>query len=72
MAAHCSELTLWWTDGPGEDGVNLEWRPVGGTWTYLNPNDWPKAIRVKFKMIDPSMPGDFQNVYYEVVCPLGL
>lgn len=72
VAAYCSDLTIEFATDTHPDSQNLDWKAIGGTWTYLNPNDWPRAIRVKFKMIDPSMPEDSTNVYYEVVCPLGL
>jgi len=40
-------------------------------WTQRNQNNWPLAIKVRFELRDPHMPPEFENVDYEVICPVG-
>lgn len=63
------------TDNPEYPEYNADTRPgeppiYRVLWTSHNQSNWPRAIRIAFRLRDPSMPADFEDVRYEVICPV--
>lgn len=44
-------------------------------WTAADANNWPKAIRIRFSLLDDNVPAEFSGsgntVDYEIICPIG-
>jgi prepilin-type N-terminal cleavage/methylation domain-containing protein len=43
-------------------------------WTQEDQSNWPKALKIRFRIRDKNMPQEFrdsQGLYYEVICNLG-
>ena len=40
-------------------------------WTLHNQNLWPRAIKIRFTVVDTAMPPDFQTCDYEVIGTIG-
>lgn len=56
------------------DGT-VEFNAGGGIyralWTHENLNNWPKAIKIRFRLADPTLPEEVRSAWYEVICPVG-
>ncbi|NLT52943.1 MAG: prepilin-type N-terminal cleavage/methylation domain-containing protein [Ignavibacteria bacterium] len=55
----------------GPDNPEEPDAPYLALWTNHNQNNWPKAIKVYFKLKDSDAPEENQEMEYEVICPLG-
>lgn len=70
------EFKVEWTDGTNDNGI-LNWSSAPGLWTHQNQANWPKAIKISFKINDPSMPKEFRDennitgIAYEVISTIG-
>lgn len=73
IAPHCRDLSIQWTDGDTRTDGTLIWNDPNSNalWTHHDQTNWPKAVKLRFKLRDPAMPEDFTNVDYEVICPVG-
>lgn len=40
-------------------------------WTHHDQNNWPKAIKISFKLNDPEAPEGDKGMSYEIICPIG-
>jgi len=67
LAGNCTSLSIEYASA--SPGGALAWSSAAKTWTRHNQNNWPAAIKVKFVLTDPSLPAEFQNRPYEVICP---
>ena len=76
-----SDFEVKWTDGTKDADGLLKWYgpnqgPTNPTlWTHENADNWPKAIKISFRINDPSMPKEFRDgnagIAYEVICTVG-
>ncbi|MFW6146747.1 MAG: PulJ/GspJ family protein [Planctomycetota bacterium] len=75
LSAWCTELEIAWTDGPagGGGGGVLDWNEDAALWTHHDQNAWPVAIRIRFRLVDPTLPEEMRGdgYWYEVICPVG-
>jgi prepilin-type N-terminal cleavage/methylation domain-containing protein len=49
----------------------------GSAWTWTgtatqNTPVWPRAVKITFVLQDTTLPAQYQNMQYEVVCPVGM
>ena len=71
------EFKVEWTDGTKDSSGILTWSSAPGLWTHQNQDNWPKAIKISFKINDPSMPKEFRDenningIAYEVISTIG-
>ncbi|MBS3734409.1 MAG: hypothetical protein KGY99_05725 [Phycisphaerae bacterium] len=75
LSAWCTELEIAWTDG-SVVGTALQWQTTSELWTHHDQNDWPMAIRFRFRLVDPTLPEEMRGAgedeyRYEVICPVG-
>ena len=56
-------------DGQG----NILWKNDDRIWTHRDRNNWPVALRFRFKIVDPALPEEFteNQLVYEVICTVG-
>ncbi|HOF18113.1 MAG TPA: hypothetical protein PK082_04325 [Phycisphaerae bacterium] len=87
LAVSVSNVKFFWTDGATDGGGNLYWYgngqpkpgvqayeqeiPYKACWTHHDMNAWPRAIKIQFQINDETMPDEFQNYPYEVICTVG-
>lgn len=72
VAVNVHDLQIAWATS--EDGQgDLNWQTSGGFWTHHDQNNWPVAVKIRFRIRDKNMPAEFRenNEYYEVLCPVG-
>ncbi len=55
----------------GDAAIEEAASPYQALWTHHNQNNWPKAIKIRFTIRDDALPEEFQNMDYEVICPIG-
>ena len=56
------------TGNPEFNGGSGRYRAL---WTHHDQINWPKALKIRFRVSDPSLPAEFRDVDYEVICPIG-
>jgi len=77
-----SDFEVKWTGGDKTPDGLLIWKPDARLWTHENQDNWtpqnktgwPRAIKISFKINDPSMPREFRGdkgIAYEVICTVG-
>jgi type II secretory pathway pseudopilin PulG len=67
-------VRVYWTDGTKDIATgNLKWQDTSGLWTHQNQTNWPKAVRITFAIMDPTMPKELRGTGhpYEVICAVG-
>jgi len=67
------EFKVEWTNGQMNSGL-LVWNSTPMLWTHENQTNWPKAIKISFRINDPSMPRELRGdtgVAYEVISTVG-
>jgi hypothetical protein len=64
--------------GPvGDVEVSIEGLTYCALWTHHNQKNWPKAIKIRFRIYEKRMPKEFRGtdgkggMEYEVICNLG-
>lgn len=68
-----SDFSVQWTNGTKTNGL-LIWSSAPMLWTHQNQTNWPKAIKISFRINDPSMPRELRGntgVAYEVISTVG-
>jgi hypothetical protein len=69
LAADCTQLSFAYLSG-GASGTSA-WQSGSRTWTRQDPpGSWPSAIKISFVLSDPTLPAEFRDHAYEVICPV--
>jgi prepilin-type N-terminal cleavage/methylation domain-containing protein len=72
-----TDFSIEWTHDDVEGSGNIQWQKwTGGNnrlWTHHDPNAWPVAVKIRFRLVDRAMPEEFRDgaMHYEVICPIG-
>ena len=70
LVKDCSSLEIAYLE---HNDTTLDWKTATATWTRHDQSEWPKAIKIKFKVNDQSLPDELSasgGVEYEIICPI--
>ncbi len=72
LVTNVDTVQVWYTYG-NKSGANIDWQSAPKLWSHQDQTNWPRAIRIRFAIKDPSMPKELQGAGhpYEVICTVG-